>query len=387
MFTGDHLNDRRDWPPIDDAVAEGLLAGGEITPDLEPVAGLIRALRESARRRVVPSARLAARMAGGWPSGSGTPPARASAIPGRHRFVRPGATPQGARTSRLMAWAGAAGLVAAIVGTATAGFARALPEPAQQQFDTVVQVVTGHDFPDRPDDDGSGLAPVERPAVGKPGDPGGPGHPGSPGSPGSPGDVGGGPSTSGGGSGAAADPDPTGSRQAGHDPDVGAADGADPTGDLTGETAGLGSQVRDSAREGNADGDVVSEQASGQSGGTEGSGTEGSGTEGGGTEGSGTEGSGTDASAADGSAADGSGSGGPEAAGGRSGDHGPAEPPGPVTPPVPAVVAPGDRLPDQEASVEPAVEAAVVVEEDSAGEPVVEETISATEPDLRDGIR
>jgi hypothetical protein len=50
-------------------------------------------------------------------------------------------------------------------------------------------------------------------------------------------------------------------------------------------------------------------------------------------------------------------------------------------------VAPGDRLPDQEASVEPAVEAAVVVEEDSAGEPVVEETISATEPDLRDGIR
>ena len=267
-FTGDHrdqLGDRRDRVPIDDAAAETLLCGGETISDLEPVAGFIRTLRESARRRVVPSARLAARMASGWPPGPGAPPVRAYAGTGRHRLTRHGGT-RGVATSRLMAWAGAAGLVMAIIGTATAGFARALPEPAQQRFEAVVEVVTGHEFPERPDRDGSGLAPERTPAdderPNNAGDrPGGAGGPGAtdrgPGGSAGPGPATGDGPDAGGPAGAQADPD--------------GLPGSEPAGEASGEAAGspgasptgLGGEVREGARDGSVDGGEVSGRARG----------------------------------------------------------------------------------------------------------------------------
>ena len=59
--------DDRGLPPIDDATAESLLAGGEVRSDLEPVAAFLRALRGTARRRVAPSRSWPPR----WP-GDGT---------------------------------------------------------------------------------------------------------------------------------------------------------------------------------------------------------------------------------------------------------------------------------------------------------------------------
>ena len=148
-----HLPDDRSLPPIDDATAESLLTGGEVRPDLEPVAAFLRALRDTARRRVAPSARLAAHVAGGGYARQ-VPPALWSGVPPLR------ARPRQLTTTRLVAWASVAGLLAAMLGTATAGFARVLPEPAQQRFESVVRTVTGYDFPEAPHGCG---APDHRP--------------------------------------------------------------------------------------------------------------------------------------------------------------------------------------------------------------------------------
>src|SRR5690606_38891158 len=141
---------------------ESLLAGGEVRSDLEPVAAFLRALRVTARRRVAPSPQLAAQMAGGRYVRPGT---LAHWVGGRLAGARPTAR----TTTRLVAWASVGGLVAAMLGTATAGFAGALPEPAQQRFESVVETVTGYTFPEV--SGGSG-APDHRPDTGEADTPG-----------------------------------------------------------------------------------------------------------------------------------------------------------------------------------------------------------------------
>jgi len=149
-----HLPDERGLPPIDDATAETLLTGGEVRADLEPVAAFLRALRDTARRRVAPGARLAAYMAGGY--GRRASAAHRSGVPSA------GARPRPLTTARLVAWASVGGLVVATLGTATAGFAGVLPEPAQQRFEVVVRTVTGYHFPEASEDCG---APDHRPGT------------------------------------------------------------------------------------------------------------------------------------------------------------------------------------------------------------------------------
>lgn len=145
---------------IDDATAEAVLAGHDVADELEPLRRLVVAYRDAARWPVPPRGELAVRMA----TGAFAPPPRRRAgsvdHPVRpHRAARPRRRTRAASTTGLAAAAAklaglsgaakaAAGIAVAAASLATAGIATAaatgsLPEPVQDGFDRVVDVVTG----------------------------------------------------------------------------------------------------------------------------------------------------------------------------------------------------------------------------------------------------
>lgn len=147
---------------IDDATAEALLTG---QCESDPLAWAIRACREAACWPLPrPSPELAALMTTGLPA-----PGRGRATSGRRGRVAsaPPPAPRRARAPRSRRRAGAtvvtglsaaaarlaglslaakasAGLAMVLAGVITAGVIGVLPGPAQAQFDTVVESVTGH---------------------------------------------------------------------------------------------------------------------------------------------------------------------------------------------------------------------------------------------------
>jgi hypothetical protein len=125
---------------LDDATVEGVLRGGPVPADLEPLAAALSSLRERQEQPVRPSAELAARMAtGDFASAVAPRPSRRSA--GRHAARRRLATlPLRARI--------AAGSLLALGGLASATAAGALPDEAQQRMEAVIEAVTPFEFSD-----------------------------------------------------------------------------------------------------------------------------------------------------------------------------------------------------------------------------------------------
>lgn len=141
---------------IDDPTAEALLAGRPVPPGLDPLAELLATYRRAGHRPVPPRAELAVWLVTGRPSGEA--PGRGAVLV---RRVRTG----GQRRHRRMPGAGVlagvaaklagmsiaakamAGVAVAAAGVTSAGLAGALPEPAQDRFETVVETVTPLDVP------------------------------------------------------------------------------------------------------------------------------------------------------------------------------------------------------------------------------------------------
>ncbi len=128
---------------LDDATVEAVLRGGPVPADLEPLAAAVGALRTLPEQPVRPSAELAARMAtGDFASAVAPRPSRRSA--GRHASRR-----------RLVALPlsvkVAASSVLALGGLASATAAGALPEPAQERVESVIEAVTPFKFTDSND--------------------------------------------------------------------------------------------------------------------------------------------------------------------------------------------------------------------------------------------
>lgn len=125
---------------IDDATAEALLTG---QCESDPLAWAIRACREAACWPLPrPSPELAALMTTGLPA-----PGRGRATSGRRAgaTVVTGLSAAAARLAGLsLAAKASAGLAMVLAGVITAGVIGVLPGPAQAQFDTVVESVTGH---------------------------------------------------------------------------------------------------------------------------------------------------------------------------------------------------------------------------------------------------
>lgn len=167
---GDYSSEMGNPMPLDDATAEALLAGRDVGHDLEQLRQVVLAYRDAARLPVPPRGELAVRMA----TGAFRPPDRRTAPPprrparsgGRAQPPHPAASPDSATTlgTRLRAavmprltttaakLAGlsviakaAAGVTVATAGITTAGASGVLPDPAQAQFDSVVETVTGGD--------------------------------------------------------------------------------------------------------------------------------------------------------------------------------------------------------------------------------------------------
>jgi hypothetical protein len=128
---------------IDDTTVETVLRGGPVPADLEPLTAALGALRALPEQPVRPSDELAARMAAGdFASAVAPRPSRRSA--GRHAARRRLATmPLRAKI--------AAGGVMVLGGLATATVAGALPGPAQQGVQTVIEMVTPIEFDDPKD--------------------------------------------------------------------------------------------------------------------------------------------------------------------------------------------------------------------------------------------
>lgn len=159
-------------PPrqLDDATVERLLAGRAGSPELEPVATVVRALREVSTQPVEPSAVLRQQMATGVFTG-GPAYSYRPASPGLLRRGVAAAVTRAGR-ARLAVNLAAAGVAAGVLGTATAGFAGSLPDPVQDQFENVVESVTPYRFAEKPG--GGGVGPATDPGTGDPGtgDPG-----------------------------------------------------------------------------------------------------------------------------------------------------------------------------------------------------------------------
>jgi hypothetical protein len=212
---------------IDDRTAEALLTGRPVPPALEPLTGLLAAYRRAAAGAPVPaSPELAARMAAGqFPpapatgsraGGNGTDRGhQAPARDGRRRRRMPAVEVLAGVAAKLTGMSVAAkalaGVALATASVGTAGQAGALPDPAQERFETVVETVTPLDVPapagenaefgERVSEDakdggvdggeiseearqqGDRHRPAELPA---PGEPGGPDDPGAPDDPGMP---------------------------------------------------------------------------------------------------------------------------------------------------------------------------------------------------------
>jgi hypothetical protein len=155
-----------DYPgQLDDATVERLLAGRPVTAELESVTTVVRALREASAEPVRPSAELARQMAAG--EFTGTPvysyrPPLGPRLARRARRVAAAMTTPG-RLS-VPARLAAAGVAVALVGVGSAGFAGTLPDPVQDQFESVVETVSPYEFPAKaadPDQRG-GRAPQEQ---------------------------------------------------------------------------------------------------------------------------------------------------------------------------------------------------------------------------------
>lgn len=128
---------------LDDATVEAVLRGGPVPADLEPLATAVGALRALSGQPVRPSDELAARMAtGDFASAVAPRPSRRSA--GRHAARRRFA----ALPLRVKV---AASSVLALGGLASATAAGALPEPAQEQVEWVIEAVTPFEFTDSKD--------------------------------------------------------------------------------------------------------------------------------------------------------------------------------------------------------------------------------------------
>lgn len=128
---------------LDDATVEAVLRGGPVPTELEPLAAALRALRALPGQPVRPSVELAARMAtGDFASAVAPRPSRRSA--GRYAARRRlAALPLRAKI--------AAGSAIVLGGFASATAAGALPEPAQQGVESVIEAVTPFEFPDSND--------------------------------------------------------------------------------------------------------------------------------------------------------------------------------------------------------------------------------------------
>ncbi|QSB16112.1 hypothetical protein JQS43_07355 [Natronosporangium hydrolyticum] len=147
---------------IDDPTAEALFAGRPVHPELDPLATVVRALRDVSQQPVPPSDELAASMAAG-----AFPDAAAGAeVPGRMRRAasRLRRAMLGRATGlRLAARLAAGGLAVGIVGVGSAGFAGTLPAPAQARFESVVESVSPYRFAERVDEDSPAGTPAGTP--------------------------------------------------------------------------------------------------------------------------------------------------------------------------------------------------------------------------------
>ncbi len=128
---------------LDDATVEAVLRGGPVPAELESLAAALASLRTLPGQPVRPSAELAARMAtGDFASAVAPRPSRRSA--GQHASRR--------RLAVLpLRVKVAAGSVLALGGLATATVAGALPEPARQGVQSVIEAVTPFEFADTDD--------------------------------------------------------------------------------------------------------------------------------------------------------------------------------------------------------------------------------------------
>lgn len=158
--TDDYLDEMAGRRAINDATAEDLLAGRAVPADLEPLATVVRALRDVSRQPVPPSAELAARMAAGTavaaPAGSGRATG-AGGLPWSARRIAAGAATT--VRHRWSARVAAAGAAVAVLGVGSAGFAGSLPAPVQDRFETVVETLTPYHFPDRAGEPGDRPGP------------------------------------------------------------------------------------------------------------------------------------------------------------------------------------------------------------------------------------
>lgn len=122
---------------LDDASVEALLRGSTVAPELEPLAGFVRAIRTAAAEPARPSRELADRMASGV-FVTDRPDRRAKA---------------GTTLSKLAAMSlrakVATGCAAALTGLTGVSAAGALPDAAQERVETMIESITPIDFPDR----------------------------------------------------------------------------------------------------------------------------------------------------------------------------------------------------------------------------------------------
>lgn len=166
----DYLEEMPGRRPIDDAMAEELFAGRPVPTDLEPLATALRALREVSRQAVPPSAELAARMAAGTVAVSPVRPGWAAGgqLPRTAWRIAVALVAAVGRAS-LAAKFAAAGVVVAVLGVGSAGFAGSLPDPVQERFETVVESVLPYQFPERVSDPAVPTGPETGPGRAGPG--------------------------------------------------------------------------------------------------------------------------------------------------------------------------------------------------------------------------
>lgn len=161
-LSGDDRSERSEPGQIDDAAIEALLTGQVVADELAPLARVVATCREAACQPVRPTGELAARMAAGaFHASAGH---RHHVVNGAKRDRQPAAaTPRPRRWRVAMIGglvtavaklaglsvpvkAGAAGGIA-LAGLGTAGLAGALPDPAQDRFDTIVETVVPGEKP------------------------------------------------------------------------------------------------------------------------------------------------------------------------------------------------------------------------------------------------
>jgi hypothetical protein len=122
---------------LDDAAVEAVLRGAAVAPELEPLAGFVRAIRTAAAQPVHPNRELADRLASG---------VFATDLPDRRTKVGMTLSKLAAMSLRTKVAAGCAVALTGLTGVTAAG---ALPDAAQHRVETMIESVTPIDFPDR----------------------------------------------------------------------------------------------------------------------------------------------------------------------------------------------------------------------------------------------